>query len=619
MERSRVKALGLHFGHDASGAVLDQGGLIRFLNKERTSRVKHALGLSTEDVASLISDLDEDGYVGLSSTQEVPLFHSSEIILEIEKGEDWSAAEFFGRLPPEHPYHRFRAWRPDHTDRGLVIRETEFPKETRLNAGFATSYDAMGMVNAQFPEFADEMHLNGSIAVGGKRFKARFYQHHFLHALYAAYSLSADKPALVITGDGGVGPYFFGGGIYFWTPGRKLQPITPVDGWLGSFYTLVSMALGFDEAGGPGKLMGLAPYGRPIYVDGAMIGTRTEVTSGGQTPLLDVMLNWLKRHNIDPSRLKEWKAFEEIPPPLVADVAASAQAILEINIQKLGGAAQSIARRAGFDFDAVLLCGGLALNCPANSNLWATMKRPVMVPPAVSDEGLSIGAAVAAYFDATGNYPAPPASFAEAVYLGGDVGADDIGEAASKFGWRLVPCGDCVLETANLLRAGNIVGICSGRSEVGPRALGHRSILADPCSTATWAAVNKLKRREPWRPFAPAVLKERAHAYFDRGPELSPYMLFNFRCTNKELPAVTHFDHTSRLQHVTAETGLLHRVLIAMETAGAPAVVLNTSFNGPGVPIVETALDAFEEANKIGLTRILTDFGLFEALGEALS
>ena len=607
-----MKALGLHFGHDASGAILDENGLTRFLNKERTSRTKHALGLSSEDLRSLFADIDEDTCVGLSSTQEVPLFHAKDVILEIGKGRQWSAAEFFGRLPADHPYHRFRAWRTSQQDDGVVVRESEFPMETLRNAGFAKSYEALGMVGAQHPNLADEMHLDGSITVDERRFTARFYQHHFLHALYAAHTLSPEKPALVITGDGGVGPSFFGGGIYFWTPGQKLAPVTPVDGWLGSFYTAVSMALGFDEAGGPGKLMGLAPYGRPVYVDGSMIGTRTQVTSGGFIPLLDVMLLWLKRHEVDLTALKAWNPFDEIPPPLVADVAASAQAILEINILQLARAAQSIATRASFQYDSLLLCGGLALNCPANSNLAVTLDEPVMVPPAASDEGLSIGAAVAAYFDATGRYPAPPGSFADAVYIGGDVSADEVGAAAAEFGWRLVNCENSVLEAANLLSAGHLVGICSGRSELGPRALGHRSILADPRSPATWRAVNQLKRREPWRPFAPAVLWERASEFFDRGPDFSPYMLFNYRCRTKDLPAITHFDHTSRLQHVTEQTGLLHQLLIALESTGAPAVVLNTSFNGPNVPIVESASDAFEEANKIGLSRILTDFGLFE-------
>ena len=606
-----MQAIGLHFGHDASGSVLDQNGLTRFLNKERRTRVKHALGLSSDDLRELLKDAPADAMLGLSSTQMVPMFHDADVEIAMAGGEAMGAESFFGRLPASHHYRRLITWRPDFLAQGGTLVRENFPYYSRANEGFNQSYEAMGMVGAQTPALSDIMRADGELRLDGRTYLARFYQHHYLHAQYAAYAVSADRPALIISADGGAGPSFAGGGVYFWTPGQKLQAITPTDGWLGEFYDTTASMLGLGDVGGAGKLMGLAPYGRPIYFDPALLGTRWQITDQYRIGMREVIQSWFARQRIDAAKLVAWNPFDETPPDLVADIAASAQLLLEHNVLAILRTAQAIARRAGFQYEQIALTGGLALNCPANSNLSVIQEAPVVVPAAVNDEGLSIGAAVAAYFDAYGVYPAPPANYAEAVYLGADILQPDVSAAAERHGWRRVQDVDPLKHTCALLLGDQAVGICSGRSEVGPRALGRRSILANPASTGSWAAVNRLKRREPWRPFAPAVLQSESATYFDRGPAESRYMLFNYRSRTQALPAVTHFDHTSRLQHVGPETGLLYDLLLAMTEVGAPGVVMNTSFNGPGVPIVETAEDAFAEATKLGLGFILTDFGLF--------
>ena len=606
-----MQAIGLHFGHDASGAVLDQGGLTRFLNKERRSRVKHALGLSSDDLRELLEGAATDVLLGLCSTKLVPMFHDADVEIAMAGGEAMGAESFFGRIPADHHYRRLITWRPDFLTQGGTLVRENFPYYSAANEGFNQSYVAMGMVGGQTPALSRAMQVDGDLRLDGRAYRARFYQHHYLHAQYAAYAVSLDRPALVISADGGVGPSFAGGGVYFWTPGQKLQAITPTDGWLGEFYDTVASMLGLGDSGGAGKLMGLAPYGRPIYFDAGLVGTRRQVTDQYRVGTRDVVQRWFARQQIDATKLVAWNPFDETPPNLVADIAASAQLLLEHNILAILRAAQAIARRAGFQYEQIVLTGGLALNCPANSNLSVIQDVPVVVPAAVNDEGLSIGAAVAAYFDAHGVYPDAPANYAEAVYLGADILQPEVSAAVERHGWRRVDDVDPVKRACALLLGDQPVGICSGRSEVGPRALGHRSILANPASADSWAAVNRLKRREPWRPFAPAVLQSESATYFDRGPAVSRYMLFNYRSRTLALPAVTHFDHTSRLQHVGSETGLLYDLLLAMTAVGAPGVLLNTSFNGPGVPIVETADDAFAEATKLGLGYILTDFGLF--------
>ncbi|MEW5686624.1 MAG: carbamoyltransferase C-terminal domain-containing protein [Pseudomonadota bacterium] len=609
-----MQAAGFHFGHDASGALVDGGGLRRFLDKERRSRVKHAIGLSADDLREILAGAGDDTLVGLSSTQGLPLFPDPGVGLTLDGGKSANAAAYFQRLPADHPYHKFITWMPDLAKRdGVLVEEGLFPHRSRLNEGANRSYETLGMVAGQFTRMAQSQQRDGTLTLDGQTYRARFYQHHFLHAQYAAWTGSPTAKSLVITGDGGIGPSFWGGGVYFWTPGEKLLPVTPSDAWLGWFYDTVSSMVGFGQSGGAGKLMGLAPYGRPLYLDASMIGTRLQVSDGYRLSMPQIIQRWLGKFGIDSTALPTWDLFKDRPPTVIADIAASAQLIIELNIQELARAAVAIAQRADFAFENITLSGGVALNCPANSNLAVTLNTPVLVPPAINDEGLSIAAAVAAYFDQTGAYPTAPRDYAEAAYIGSDVSQAEIEAAAATHGFTRATSKPSVQDAADALLRGDAVGVCVGRAEVGPRALGHRSILANPGLTDSWEAVNHLKLREPWRPFAPAVLKERSPDYFDRGPDESRFMLFNYRCNSKMLPATTHYDHSSRVQHVSPETGILYDVLVRLEQLGAPPVVLNTSFNGPGVPIVDSAEDAFAEAAKLGIKHILTDFGFYSA------
>ena len=607
-----MESLGFHFGHDASAAHLDDHGMRRFLNKERVCRVKHALGLSSTDLRDMLRESRPGTPIGLSSTQDVPIFFDNTVDISIEGAQTQPARQFFDRIAPNHPYHRQSGWDPDiAARRSVMVPESDFYYETYANGGCTASYEALAMVGFADPVLNVWHRKTALLQFEGAQWPATFYQHHLLHAFYAAYAMSPTRPALIVTGDGGAGPSFAGGGVYLWTPPGDLQPVAPVDGWLGEFYTAVSEICGFDPVGGPGKLMGLAPYGRPIYVDPALVGTRRQITREGVLSVPYAAGAWLNRCDVDFGALSAWNRHDRHPPGLVADVAASAQAIVELNQVKLLRAAVAIARRCRHEYDAVLLCGGLALNCPANSVLNEVLPAPVLVPPAVNDEGLSIGAAVAAFRDQHQRLPAALPSFADHVYVGSCPTEGEIATASEALGWRIIaPPASMVPEAARRLAEGAIIGLCSGRSELGPRALGHRSILADPCRAEIWDAVNVVKRRESWRPFAPAVLLEDAAAWFDRGPAFSPFMLFNFRCLTKQFPAVTHYDHTARVQHVTRETGLLFDLLQSMRDLGRPPVLLNTSFNGPGSPIAESIHDALVEASQLGLSYVLTDFGL---------
>ena len=167
---------------------------------------------------------------------------------------------------------------------------------------------------------------------------------------------------------------------------------------------------------------------------------------------------------------------------------------------------------------------------------------------------------------------------------------DTLTAAARDF---IVECPPDIAEAAAFDLADNkVLAWFEGCSEVGPRALCHRSILANPGYAENWRRVNDIKGREPWRPFAPAVLDEDQEYWFRGAPSPSPYMLFTADVTTRELPAITHVDGSARLQSVGTEAGMAYRVLLRLKEKTGVAVVMNTSLNGPGEPIVEKPHEA---------------------------
>jgi carbamoyltransferase len=214
------------------------------------------------------------------------------------------------------------------------------------------------------------------------------------------------------------------------------------------------------------------------------------------------------------------------------------------------------------------------------------------IEPACDDGGLAVGAALFAYHNIADRALSPrarqPGAFE--AYLGPRASSLTAGELRSRYPMLdVAEPEDAATEAGGLLADDAVIGWFEGRSEAGPRALGHRSILADPRRVENWARVNRIKGREGWRPFAPIVLEDELTRWFDGAPAASPYMLFNARVKSDRIPAVTHADGTARVQTVTAKDGGFHRVLTRFAALTGVPVLLNTSFNGPAEPIIETA------------------------------
>jgi carbamoyltransferase len=404
----------------------------------------------------------------------------------------------------------------------------------------------------------------------------RFYDHHEAHAALALLASGSERAAIA-TIDGRGDPY----STVTWE-GRGLQlrrmRAEPWCNSLGFFYRDCTHYLGLGEFG-EGKTMGLAAYGDPQAL-------RARVERLFRTPAGSRWYRYLERPRSD--RLG-FPARDGQPPtqPPYPDMAATVQLLTEISIERIAGSARSDAGT-----DELCLGGGVALNCAANGRLRAAGDAPVSVFAAAGDAGLSIGAAMLAARDA-GDLAHEPLEHA---YLGPGFDGRAI-EAALGEHPELAYARSSRLEedVAERLAAGAVVGWFQGRMEMGPRALGNRSILADPRDVATRDRVNRLKGRERWRPLAPAVLAERAGDFFEQAGE-SPYMLFADRvlpAARGWIPAVVHVDGSARPQTVRRGANpRLYELLRAFERRAGVPVLLNTSFNSAGEPIVCSPHDA---------------------------
>jgi carbamoyltransferase len=283
-------------------------------------------------------------------------------------------------------------------------------------------------------------------------------------------------------------------------------------------------------------------------------------------------------------------------------IAATAQKFFEENSLYALRALEKVAQSFGGQAQNLCMTGGAALNCPANTRIFKeTQFENIFIPPSCDDGGLSIGAAMYGYHQVLQKPRAPQPDLSENIALNGrQFGAAEIKETVvkNKSVLEISDCQNFASGVCKEIADGKVVAVMTGRSEIGPRALGNRSILADPRKADNWRRVNQIKDREHWRPFAPACLKERLADYFDGGPSDSPHMLFNYNVKSTTIPAVTHVDKSARVQTVNKSKTSMRALLEEFYRQHDIPVLLNTSFNGRGEPIVERPDDAIEILKK---------------------
>lgn len=403
----------------------------------------------------------------------------------------------------------------------------------------------------------------------------RFVPHHVAHAASAAlaapYGASGD--VLVLDGRGECGSHLAG----TYEDGRLTVHATQqLPHSLGLLYEDLTAHLGFLRSSDEYKVMAMASYGEPRFLD----ELRRRVRPDGRGGFVTEPVDWS-------ALAKRLGAGEEWTEDH-ADLAASVQARLEEVLLELAG---WIRERSGGT--RLALAGGVALNCVANTVLHERSGYDeVWVQPAAGDAGTALGGALQVAADEGETLTPMP---------GADLGrswSDD--EIEGVLRTARVPyerVSDVSAEVARCLADDGVVAWFQGRSEFGPRALGHRSLLAHPGRRENLERLNDVKGREQFRPVAPMVLAERATDIFTRGPLPSPYMLFVHDVVDAwrdRIPAVVHVDGTARVQTVHDDKPLVARMLTVFEELTGLPVVVNTSLNTAGRPMVDDPRDALE-------------------------
>jgi carbamoyltransferase len=554
-----ILGISAHY-HDAACCLLRDGELICAAEEERFSRVKHDRRLPWQAFRFCL----EQGGIGLPEVDCVAYYEDP--VKKLSR-QIWMA------LHPEASEavrRRVLGRLPDRVDR--------VEREIRRHLGYAG--------------------------------RLEIFDHHQSHAA-SSFFYSGFESAAVLTVDG-VGEWAttaFGR-----ARGATVELFEEVHfpSSLGLLYSALTSYLGFDVNDGEYKVMGLAPYGEPRYAE--QVRALLSRGEGGQYRLNLEYFDFLRRDRMYSDRFVELFAAPPRAPesellPFHQDVARSAQCVLEeVLLEKVTYLhAQAPSRN-------LCMAGGVALNCVANSRILRDGPfAELFVQPAASDAGGCLGAAALAHVRLTGERPAQ--GRLTHMYWGPATPVDEI--ACMLAATPLAPLdfrgrpGPLLESVVDRLAAGRVVGWFQGRMELGPRALGARSILADPRDAGMRDRINALvKMRESFRPFAPAVLERCAPQHFAIDHP-SPFMLETCPVRSPfDLPAITHVDGSARLQTVAAEASPRFAALLerfAVRT-GCP-ILLNTSFNVRGEPIVRTPEDALLCFARSGIDAlVLEDF-----------
>jgi carbamoyltransferase len=548
--------------HDAAAAIVVDGRIVAAAEEERFSREKHDGNIPVRAIRYCLAAAGVDMRdVDVLAYPDRPF----------RTGRDSQLAEMTWTALRE--LRRARAAR----SRSLLHKAA---LEIIARSGIAMNGGMNSKVESGFSRLREEF---------GELPSVKYFGHHLAHAAAAVFTSGFDAAA-ISTIDGRGGP--FSSAIWSAEGTRiRLHAAQPYTNSLGWFYRDVTRFVGLGDFG-EGKLMGLAPYGN---VSDAKPRVQRLLRTGGNS--------WY-RYEAKP--VPEIAGFERrngelVTAPPYSDFAAATQQSLEHAASTIARAAVNAARSRN-----LCLGGGVALNCSANGRLLADgIADDIWVFPAAGDAGLPVGAALLAARE-EGELIAERLA---APYLGPAFSDSDIERALrSEPGIQVRRPPDVHVAAAELIAAGSIVGWFQGRMELGPRALGNRSILADPRNAAIRDRVNEIKGREKWRPLAPAVLVERVDEYFSTRPS-NDFMLFAVQATAKcrtEAPPIVHVDGSARPQLVRRETNAAFHALISEfnRQTGVP-ILLNTSFNRAGEPIVCDPADALRTFTNSGLDALV--------------
>jgi carbamoyltransferase len=543
-----VNILGINcFSHDTSAALLQDGRPVAVAEQERFNRERHTTAFPDDAIAFCL----RAGGVSIGDVDAVAFAH--------RVGSDFvrGAADALKRMPLGTKRLVAQSW----TDVARQQRQRSFLKRWRyegrvVNVGHHEAHAASAFFSSGFDEAAVLTLDRGGDFVSTTTWHGRSHRLHLLQELRNPHSI-------------------------------------------GEIYTAVTAWLGFHPNADEGKVMGLASYGSDAYVP--VFQDFVRLTPDG---MFRVNLRWFRYHleagplgrrflaHFGPPRIPESEITEHH-----RDVAFGVQAVTERTALHVARALHELTGSGN-----LAVGGGVALNSAMNARLLTeTPFQHIFIQPAAGDAGNALGAALYVWHQLLGR---PREWSMEHAFLGPEYERGNLERLLVDRCVQFRRVADPAAEAADLLARGKILGWFQGRAEIGPRALGARSILADPRRREMKDLVNaEVKHREGFRPFAPSVLHERGPEYFAHYTR-NPFMLLVLPVRNDKrdvIPAVTHVDGSGRMQSVGAESPLYRRLITEFERRTGVPVVLNTSFNIRGEPIVHLPEEALGDFLNTGL------------------
>ncbi len=562
-----MKILGLSgLYHDSAAALISNGEILAASHEERYSRIKQDRSMPIRAINRVL----ENSNTSFNEIDRIVWF--------------------------EEPYLKFQ--------RSLKIVRDRWPSKagfSAFNQLSTTPYTNRGYIKSLL-----KSKLNWTRDVD-------FVEHHESHMASALLAKRGFGKTLVFTADG-IGEFETATAYLFDFANHSIPPIKvwslEYPNSIGLFYSAITQYLGFEVNEGEYKVMGLAPYGEPKFLQNLKGLSMDRKSTLGKPIFGESIINWGHPKLAYGKKLP--KLFNQKSPPNTfeekADVAASTQKFLEFILISVLEELIEVHRP-----ESIRLAGGVALNCTANSAIARHFRLPVDVQPASGDAGCAVGAALLLAYKLNDiDFSQLPNHYP--VYLGSPVGSKielDSFYASIANNTDLIIDDVSTKEVAQLLADGKVIGVIRGRAEFGPRALGNRSILASPLTAKMKDHLNSaIKFREEFRPFAPVVTQEDYDKFFERLPgDSAKHMLFTVNSKFPNLiPAVTHVDNTSRVQELSAQLNpFLHEVLTEFGgITGVPVLTL-TSFNLKGEPIVQNADDALKTFMASGIDALVVE------------
>jgi carbamoyltransferase len=583
-----IKILGIScFYHDSAACLIDDGEIVAAAQNERFTRVKHdprfplaAINYCLEQICSEESDID---YIAFYEKPRLVLDRIADTLLRIDERQ---AEKVICEIAPY--------WR-DH------------------------KYHIRSAIESAMPEFSGEV---------------LFSEHHRSHAS-SAFFPSPFSESAILTIDG-VGEWATAS-ICHGKEGhiKRLRELRFPNS-VGLLYSAFTSFLGFKVNSGEYKVMGLAPYGKPIYTE-LILSKLVTLYDDGSIALNMDYFNFSGTGKMFTSKLEQLFGYkprkgESRLTQFEMNLSASLQKVTEMVMLKMADYAQKLTGSSN-----LCLSGGVALNCVGNGHiLRSKIFDNVWIQPASGDAGNALGAALSVWH---GHLNKPRAirgnnDQMKGSLLGPDYTAQEIRDFLELYGfpYQELDEADLPSRVSDMLERGEVIGLLQGRMEFGPRALGGRSIIGDPRDPAMQQRMNlKIKFRESFRPFAPIVLEEKAREWFELD-STSPYMLIVSPVVNEkrtecapvpsdqddllnrlnvrrsQISAVTHLDYSARIQTVGQESApRLKTILEVFERRTGVPILINTSFNLRGEPIVCSPMDAYRCMMRSNIDHILME------------